>query len=132
MAKFKFVKEYDFRASAKMLYPYLSTPQGLSEWFVDRVWIDENNVYHFDWQGETLKAVLKIHKTNNFVKFEFEPKPGDNLKEPKNYVDFHLNIDELTDTTYLVVTDFSEMDDVEELNDMWDHFIATLKEKVGG
>lgn len=132
MAKFKFVKEYDFRASAKMLYPYLSTAQGLAEWFVDKVWVDSDHVYHFEWQGEPLKAILKIHRTNNFVKFEFLPKAELTTKEPLNYVDFHLNIDELTDLTYLKVTDFSDMDDVEELNEMWDNFIRNLKEKVGG
>ncbi|MFN0048539.1 MAG: START-like domain-containing protein [Cytophagales bacterium] len=132
MAKYKFTKEYDFRASAKMLYPYFSTVQGLSEWFVDKVWVDNENVYHFEWQGEPLKAMMKLHKINTFVKYEFFPKAEVNGKEALNYVDFHLNPDEMTGDTYVKVTDFSEMDDEIELNEMWDSFIATLKEKVGG
>lgn len=132
MAKFKFTKEYNFRASAKMLYPYFSTVQGLSEWFVDKVWIDENQIYHFEWQGEPLKAVMKIHKMNTFVKYEFLPKADIKSSEPLNYVDFHLNPDDMTGDTYLIVTDFSEMDDQIELNEMWDNFVSNLKEKVGG
>ncbi len=132
MAKHKFIKEYGFRASVKMLYPYFATVQGLSEWFVDKVWIDEDHVYHFEWQGEPLKAVMKIHKVNAFVKYEFFPKPEDKGKEPRNYVDFHLDTDDLTDTTYIKITDFSEMDDEIELNEMWDNFMNSLKEKVGG
>lgn len=132
MAKYKFTKEYGFRASAKMLYPYLSTIQGLSEWFVDKVWVDDKHIFHFEWQGEPLKAVMKIHKVNAFVKYEFFPKPEDTGKEPANYVDFHLNTDELTGITYIKVTDFSEMNDELELNEMWDNFMYALKEKVGG
>ncbi len=132
MSKYKFTKEYGFRASTKMLYPYFSTVQGLSEWFVDKVWIDNDNVYHFEWQGEPLKAVMKIHKVNAFVKYEFFPKADTKIKESANYVDFHFNTDEMTGDTYITITDFSEMNDEIELNEMWDNFVATLKEKVGG
>lgn len=132
MSKYKFVKEYAFRASAKMLYPYISTVQGLSEWFVDKVWVDEEGVFHFEWQNEHLKAVMKTHKANSFVKFEFFPKQGDDGSGPANYVDIHLNPDELTGLTYFKVTDFSEMNDEVELNELWDNFTNTLKEKVGG
>lgn len=132
MSKHTYTKEYDFRASSKMLYPYISTVQGLSEWFVDKVWIDNQNIYHFEWQGEPLKAILKIHKINTFVKFEFFPKITDNLNEPSNFVELRLEADELTGLTYLKVTDFSEMNDEVELTEMWHNFMSTLKEKVGG
>jgi len=132
MTKYKFTKEFDFRASAKMLYPYLSTVQGLAEWFVDKVWIDERNVYHFEWQGEPLKALLKMHKINSFVKYEFLPKKEDEHAGSPNYLEIKLETDELTGLTYLKVTDFSEMDDEVQLNEMWHNFITTLKEKVGG
>ena len=132
MTKYKFTKEFDFRASAKMLYPYLTTVQGLSEWFVDKVWIDEQHVYHFEWQGEPLKALMKMHKINSFVKYEFFPKKEDEPTSNPNYLEIKLETDELTGLTYLKVTDFSEMDDEVQLNEMWHNFITTLKEKVGG
>ena len=132
MKKFKFTKEFGFRASAKMLYHYISTVQGLSEWFVDKVWVDPQKVFHFEWQGEPLKAVMKTHKTNAFVKYEFFPKKDEEASGLPNYVEFKLDTDELTGTTYLKITDYSEMDDEVELNELWDNFIATLKEKVGG
>lgn len=132
MPKFKFTKEYGFKASAKMIYPYLSTSNGLSEWFVDAVKVDPEQVYHFDWQGDVLKGVMKTHKLNQSVKFEFKPKPGDVELDKPNFVEFKLVPDELTGYTYLHITDFSEMDDEIELNEMWDFFINTLKKKVGG
>ncbi|MDX2190311.1 MAG: START-like domain-containing protein [Bacteroidota bacterium] len=130
-SKYKFTKEYDFKASAKMLYPYFTNSQQLEEWFVDKVWIDNDKVYHFEWQGEPLRALLKMHKVNSYVKYEFFPKPGDDSGIP-NYVEFKMTLDELTGLTYLKITDFSEMDDEIELNEMWDNFIKTLKEKTGG
>lgn len=131
MAKYKFVKEYDFNASAKMIYHYISTANGLAEWFVDKVKIDENHCYHFEWQGESLKAILKTHKINSFVKFEFFPKQGDLDTKYPNYLDIHLNTDELTGLTYMKITDFSEMDDEIALCEMWNNFIETLREKIG-
>ncbi|TAF78150.1 MAG: ATPase [Bacteroidetes bacterium] len=132
MAKYKFVKEFDFHASAKMLYHYISTANGLAEWFVDKVMVDDNHVFHFEWQGESLKATMKTHKMNGFVKFEFFPKPGDLDTKNPNYLDIHLNSDELIGLTYVKITDFSEMDDEVALNEMWDNFMETLREKVGG
>lgn len=131
MSKYKFTKEYEFRASAKTLYHYISTVNGLAEWFVDKVWVDNEHVFHFEWQGEPLRAILKTHKLNTFVKFQFFPKPGDTDEKNPNYVDFHLNTDEFSDVTYFMITDFSEMNDEVELNEMWDNFMETLKEKVG-
>lgn len=131
MTKFKFTKEYEFRATAKILYHYISTVTGLSEWFIDKIWIDEAQVFHFDWQGEPLKAIMKTHRLNSFVKFEFFPKTENSDNTSPNYVDFHLETDELTGVTYFKITDFSEMDDQAELNEMWDNFIRNLKEKVG-
>ena len=37
MEKEKFELEFPLRASPKMLFPFLSTPSGLSEWFCDDV-----------------------------------------------------------------------------------------------
>jgi len=47
-------------------------------------------------------------------------------------LDIHLNQDELTSVTDIKITDFSEMDDNVGLNEMWDNFMQTLREKVAG
>ena len=41
-------------------------------------------------------------------------------------------MDELTQTTFLKVTDYSDFDDLEELKDLWDGLVEKLKEVVGG
>ena len=57
MAKNKFIGEYGFRASKKMLYPYISSASGLSQWFADDVNINnEDKTFTIIWDGEENRA----------------------------------------------------------------------------
>jgi len=130
MSRQKFVGEYEINASRKMLFSYLSTPSGLAQWFADDVNIDEDKVYHIQWDGENFKARLVSQRANNHVKFEFIF-DDDDEDEPAA-VELRLEKNEMTNTTFLRVTDTSELDDEEELMDMWESMVGTLKETVGG
>ena len=41
-------------------------------------------------------------------------------------------MNELTQSVYIRVTDYTDFDDNEELNDLWEGLVDTLKEVVGG
>lgn len=127
MSKFEFVGEYEIRASRKMLYPYVSSASGLSQWFADDVNIDADKVYTVIWDGEESKAKMVSHRTNSQVRFEFISDDED-----PNYVEFKLEMNELTQEVFIRVTDYSEMDDAEELEELWESLIANLREIVGG
>jgi len=129
MGKFKFTAEYEFRASKKMLFPYLSTASGLSQWFADDVNINEDKDYIFIWDGEKNKAKMVSHRVNSYVKFIFSD--GDENGD-HNFLEIKLEENELTQSSYIKITDYSDMEDVEELEDLWDSMIVTLKEIVGG
>jgi hypothetical protein len=43
-----------------------------------------------------------------------------------------LEVNELTQTTFLKVTDYSDFDDLDELQDLWEGLIENLKKVVGG
>jgi len=47
MAKNKFQTEFEINASKKMLYPYIYSASGLSQWLADDVNINEDKVYNF-------------------------------------------------------------------------------------
>ncbi len=130
MAKTKFTYEYEFNASKKMLYPYFSTASGLSQWFADDVNIDEDHNFSFIWEGEDHKAKMVSHRTNSFVKFEFIEDQLDN-GDP-NYVEFKLDLNELTQTTFVKIIDYSDWDDKEEQSELWQNLLQSLKETVGG
>lgn len=112
-----------------MLFPYISTASGLAQWFADDVNINEDKDYIFIWDDEPNKAKMVSHRVNSYAKFVFADENGTG---DSNYVELKLEENDLTQSTYLRITDYSEMADLEELEDLWESMITTLKEIVGG
>lgn len=129
MSAVKTTLEYEINASKKMLYPYISTASGLAQWYADDVSVDEDKNFHFIWDGEDHIARMAAHRTNSFVKFEFL---DDLMDGEPAYTEIRIEHNELTQTVFLRVTDYSDMDDEEELRELWDNIIHDLKEIVGG
>ena len=132
MVMYKFVADYQINTSRRTIYPYLSTASGLSQWFADDVTINEDKVYNFIYDGEDHFAKAVIMRNNHNVKFEFfEPDSPDEDKE-KAYIEFRLDENELTQTFFLRVIDYSDVYDEEEQMSIWEGLIGTLKEIIGG
>jgi uncharacterized protein YndB with AHSA1/START domain len=133
MAKKKlFTADYEIHASIKMLYPYIQTAGGLAEWFADDVNINnQKKTFIFLWDNEEHAARLTAHRTNHFAKFEFLPGNEEDEKDP-SYFELRLEFNELTQSVFLKVTDYSDFDDMEELHDLWDSLVDLLRKTVGG
>lgn len=131
MANHKFTAEFELRASSKMVFPYLNTPSGLAQWFAEDVQVDEDKVFHFIWDSQNFKAKLAAQKLNHYVKFEFLPDSSEETNDDAPYIELRLDTNELTGTTFLKVIDYSAEDD-EELLDIWENMVHTLRETVGG
>ncbi|OIN60895.1 START-like domain-containing protein [Arsenicibacter rosenii] len=129
MEKFKFVTEYEFRASPKMLFPYISTASGLSQWFAAKVNTLSDQKYDFQWDNESHIAKQVSLRQNKSVRFEFLETSESG--HDNNYVDFRIDQSELTQSTFLRITDYSTNLDEEELKDLWDGLLDKLKEIVG-
>ncbi len=126
-----FTADYELHASIKMLYPYIESASGLAEWFADDVTISPEKIYTFVWDHEKHKAILRAHRINHFSKFEFLSESPEDQQDP-SYFELRLEVNEMTQTTFLKVTDYSDFDDLEELQDLWDGLIENLKKVVGG
>lgn len=126
-----FTQDFEVHASIKMLYPYIQTASGLSEWFADNVNINPEKIFTFVWDHEEHKAVMTAHRANHFVRFEYLPESKEDEKDP-SYFELRLEVNELTQTTFIKVVDYSDFDDLEELNDLWDGLIDNLRSVVGG
>ncbi len=122
MSKFKFTAEFEFRASPKVLFPFISQASGLQQWFAQKALTRGENKFDLQWDGESHFAKHSIIKLNKQSKFEFAN---------GNYVDFKIDVSDLTNTTYMTITDYSDNADVEDLKDIWDDLIYNLKEIVG-
>ncbi len=127
-----FTADYEIHASIKMLYPYIQTASGLAEWFADDVNINnEDKLFTFFWDNEEHRARQVAHRTNHFVRFEFLPESEEDEKDP-SYFELRLEFNELTQSVFLKVVDYSDFDDLKELHDLWDGLVDNLKKTVGG
>ena len=130
MPKQKFIGEYQKNASRKMLFPYLSTATGLCQWFADDVNInniDKTLIFILD--GDERIAVIDSIKNNRYVKFRFlnedeKPKENDTLE-------FRLEINELTQSVFVRVEEYTDTDDLEESYQIWENLLSQLKEIIG-
>lgn len=131
MPKKLFTADYEVHASIKMLYPYIQSAGGLSEWFADDVKINNmDKSLTFIWDSEEHKARQVAHRTNHFARFEFLPRTPEEEKDP-SYFELRLEVNEMTQSVFLKVLDYSDVDE-EELQDIWDGLIHNLRKTVGG
>ncbi len=122
--KNKFELEYTINSSPKILYTRLSTPGGLSEWFANDINI-QGNIYTFIWEGAEQEAELTIKKENQLVRFKWID------DEDEAFFEFKIHKDELTGEVALIITDFAEDDEKDDIIDLWDSQIAELKRALG-
>lgn len=127
-----FTADYEIHASTKMLYPYIQSASGLSEWFADDVKINNmDKTLTFVWDNEEHKARQVAHRANHFVRFEFIPDNGEVSADP-SYFELRLEFNELTQSVYLKVSDYSDFEDMKELSDLWGSLIEALRGTIGG
>ncbi len=123
--KGKFELEFVIRTSAPLLYEFISTPSGLSEWFADDVNI-KDGVFTFFWDGSEQKAKLLAFKEDKFIRFQWVDKPIG------TYVEFRIEKDELTGDVSLMITDFAEAGpDTDSSKKLWDSQVNTLLHVLG-
>lgn len=132
MSKHLFTADFEINASKKMLYPYLSSASGLAQWMADDVTINEDKIFNFIWDDEDHLARMVTHRTNHYVRFEFLEDEDEEPDEEPSYFELRLEMNELTQSVFLKVLDFSWSDDDQELHDLWASLVENLKEIVGG
>ncbi len=122
--KKKIVLEYTLNSSPKVLYPRLSTPGGLAEWFADDVNLNGDTLF-FIWEGVEQRAVVVQKKENKFIRFRWIDEPEE------SYFEFKINIDDITGDVALIITDMINEEDEADVIDLWDTQISELKHVLG-
>ena len=124
--RIKFEMEFPIKVSQKLLFQYISTPSGLSEWFADNV-NSRGEIFIFIWNDSEESAKL-IKKINN-EKIQFQWLDDD---ETDYYFELRIQFDEITKDVSLIVTDFAEdEEEVEESKLLWTNQISDLKKVLG-
>ena len=121
----KYELEFIIKTSPSVLYNFLSTPSGLSEWFCDDVNI-KNDVYTFMWDNSEEQASLINKKNGSFIKFHWEDHDDEDT-----FSEFRIRIDSLTKEVALLITDFAEEDELEEAQLLWENQVNDLKHALG-
>lgn len=118
--------EYPLKsASASVLWSSISTPLGLTEWFSDGVTVNEQE-YTFTWEKYDQTAYLIQSKPNTSIRFQWE----DDL-DTDYYFEIKIVSVELTGDLALVITDFAEPAETEDLILLWNKQIEVLRRKTG-
>lgn len=125
--KVKFELEFPIHASPQLLFQYLSTPSGLSEWYADNV-NSRGEMFTFIWDGSEERAKLLGKKSGERIKFRWlaDEEAGDN-----SYFELRIQVDEITKDVSLMITDFAEEDEIDESKMLWENQISSLKQVLG-
>ena len=127
MSKIQFEIEFVIQASPQLLYQYMHTPSGLSEWFADNV-NARTEKYSFFWDDSEEDALLLRKKADEFVRFRCVNGDDD---QDDCYFEMQIVVDEITKDVSIVVIDFAEEDEVEETKMLWESQIGDLKQVLG-
>ncbi len=119
----KITLEFGLKSSAKILFSYLSSPNGLAEWFADDV-IYKDGYYLFIWDNETLRAKMVANRENKLVRFKWDD-------DDSSYLEFEILQDELTGDVALSVTDFAFESELEDKKMIWHNQVDDLIHVLG-
>lgn len=125
--KIRYEIEIPINSSPQLLYQYISTPSGLSEWFADNV-NSRGEFFTFIWDDSEENARLSAKKTNEKVKFRWI---DENEKDTEYYFELRILEDEITKDVSLMITDFAFEDEIEEASSLWKNQISELKHVIG-
>ena len=122
--KIKYEVEFVIQSSPQLLYQYISTPSGLSEWFADNV-NSRGEMFNFIWDGSEEQAKLLKRKSDEFVKFTWM------AEEDDSFFEMRIIVDEITKDVSLFITDFAYEDEVDESKMLWENQVSSLKQVLG-
>jgi uncharacterized protein YndB with AHSA1/START domain len=121
----KYEIEFQIQASPQLLYNYISTPSGLSEWFADNV-NSRGELFTFIWDDSEEQAKLITKKNSERIKFKWLESSNDG-----SFFELRIEVDPITKDVSIIVTDFSDEDELEESKMLWENQIASLKQILG-
>ena len=119
--------EYPLNATSKsILWSAISTPSGLEGWFADRVENKEKEFIFYWGKSENRSAELLSQRPFSYIRFrwldsEFE----------QEYVELKMNYSEITNDYVLEIIDFTFAGEEDDLQELWDSQVDTLRRTCG-
>ncbi|MDO3392120.1 START-like domain-containing protein [Bacteroides sp. ET489] len=127
MERKKIHLEYLLNATSKsILWSAISTPTGLEVWFADRVQSDDKIVDFFWGKTEKRTAEIVAVRAYSFIRFRWL----DN-EIPREYFELKMTNSELTNDFVLEITDFAAANEVDDVRELWESQVETLRRTCG-
>jgi uncharacterized protein YndB with AHSA1/START domain len=122
--KSMFTVEFPVRCSPAILYEFLSTPNGLQEWFAEKV-DQKENTFYFSWNNATDEADRLAFEENEYVRYRWE------YYDDEEYFEFRITQSPVTNETILQITDFADKIDIKDQQQLWNTQVNDLKHRIG-
>lgn len=119
-----FQLEFPVKCSQKLLFNFLSTPSGLSEWFCDDVNI-KGKKCEFFWDGSSQNAEIVSLKPNKSIRYKWEHLPDE------IFFELAIETNDLSKSVSLIITDYAEDDELEDAKMLWETQVAKLMHCLG-
>ena len=119
-------KEYPLSAkSPKIVWDLISNAAGLQKWIADVV-KQEGDELTFTWGHPWTERDTKVSKL-----LELEKKWDYQEDDPDAYWEMRIEKDEFTGNISLLVTDYADPEDIDDLSDIWDANMDRLHQVSG-
>lgn len=126
MKKEKITLEYPLNyASPNVLWIMIGSSPGLSEWFSDGVTV-EGDLYTFTWDNHEQRAKLIDLKEGKSVRFQWIEDQNTDA-----YFEMEITTQNLSGNVALMITEFCEPSDKDDLILLWNKHIDDLRRRVG-
>ncbi len=123
----RFELEYPLKCSPRVLFPRISTADGLAEWFADDVTAD-GDLFTFVWNRVPSTARLTHFRENRAVRFKWA---DEEIASEDNWFEFRLTSEELSDDVALIISDSCEEEEKDDTVSLWDTEVQRLKTALG-
>jgi uncharacterized protein YndB with AHSA1/START domain len=123
----KIHREYVLNATSKnILWTAISTPVGLEGWFAHSVKVNDK-IVTFKWgKNEERQAELLSVRIYSHVRFHWLDDENEH-----EYFELRMINDELTNDYILEVIDFADATEAEDMYELWDAQVETLRRTCG-
>lgn len=127
MERQKIRLEYLLNATSKnILWTAISTPTGLEGWFADRVQSDDRTVAFYWGKAEKRDAEIVAIRAYSFIRFHWLDD-----ENPREYFELKMTNSELTNDFVLEITDFANAGEEDDLRELWESQVDTLRRTCG-
>ncbi|MDE6215957.1 START-like domain-containing protein [Bacteroides sp.] len=127
MEREKIHLEYLLNATSKtILWTAISTPTGLEGWFADRIQSDDEIVAFFWGKTEERDAKIIAIRAYSFIRFHWLDDENEH-----GYFELKMTNNELTNDFVLEITDFANAGEADDLRELWDSQVDTLRRTCG-